>query len=182
MKFTPSHLTGIVTIEPDLHEDARGSFRETWHLGKFRDAGIDVTFAQENYSVSRRWVLRGLHYQVRHAQGKLIRVTHGEVFDVAVDLRRSSPQFGQWIGEHLSAENRRMLWIPPGFAHGFLVLSERADFVYSCTDFYDRDGERALLWSDPGMGIAWPIPSGVKPILSPKDMEAPTLDRAESFP
>jgi dTDP-4-dehydrorhamnose 3,5-epimerase len=127
-------------------------------------------------------VLRGLHYQVRGPQGKLVRVTHGEAFDVAVDMRASSPTFGKWVGEILSAANRRMMWVPPGFAHGFLVLSERVEFMYKCTDYYSPQDERALLWSDPAIGIVWPLPQGVDPIVSPRDKNAHALVTAERYP
>src|SRR5690606_21549187 len=169
MKFTPTRLPEVVLIEPRVFEDARGSFMESWEARKFSAAGIEARFVQDNHSVSRRWVLRGLHYQLRRPQGKLVRVTHGEAFDVAVDLRRGSPTFGQWVGEHLSADNRRMLWIPPRFAHGFLALGERVEFLYKCTDFYHPGSERTLRWNDPQLAIAWPLPPGVEPILSDKD-------------
>jgi dTDP-4-dehydrorhamnose 3,5-epimerase len=182
MKFVATELPGVVIVEPRVFGDARGFFMETWEQRKFAQAGIDATFVQDNHSASARHVLRGLHYQVRQAQGKLVRVVAGEVFDVAVDLRRSSPAFGRWVGVRLSAENRRMLWIPPGFAHGFLVLSERAEFVYKCTDFYAPDHERSLLWNDPALGIEWPLPTGVTPELSGKDSAGRTLGSAETFP
>jgi dTDP-4-dehydrorhamnose 3,5-epimerase len=181
MRFIPTLLPDVVRVEPQVFEDSRGFFFETWEARKFATGGIDVQFVQDNHSASQRWVLRGLHYQVRHPQGKLVRVTQGEVFDVAVDLRRSSSTFGRWIGENLSAANRRMLWIPPGFAHGFLVLSERAEFLYKCTDFYDPAGERMLAWNDPTVAIDWPLPSGVEPVLSGKDRDAPALSSAECF-
>jgi dTDP-4-dehydrorhamnose 3,5-epimerase len=182
MKFSPTRLPDVVLIEPQVFEDSRGFFMETWEARKFAAGGITAQFVQDNHSDSRRWVLRGLHYQIRQPQGKLVRVTHGEAFDVAVDMRRSSPTFGQWIGEYLSAQNRRMLWVPPGFAHGFLVLSERAEFQYKCTDFYDRSSERTLLWNDPALGIEWPLPAGVQPVVSAKDEAAATLASAEYFP
>jgi dTDP-4-dehydrorhamnose 3,5-epimerase len=182
MKFSPTRLPDVVLIEPQVFEDSRGFFMETWEARKFAAGGITAQFVQDNHSDSRRWVLRGLHYQIRQPQGKLVRVTRGEAFDVAVDMRRSSPTFGQWAGEYLSAENRLMLWVPPGFAHGFLVLSERAEFQYKCTDFYDRSSERALLWNDPALGIEWPLPDGVRPVVSAKDEAAPTLATAEYFP
>lgn len=182
MKFTPTRLPEVVLVEPRVFGDARGFFMETWEAKKFAAGGIDASFVQDNHSVSRQWVLRGLHYQMRQTQGKLVRVTQGEVFDVAVDMRRSSPTFGQWVGEHLSDENKRMLWIPPGFAHGFLVLSERVEFLYKCTDFYDPGSERTLLWNDPEIGIEWPIAAGVEPIVSDKDRVGVPLAKAESFP
>jgi dTDP-4-dehydrorhamnose 3,5-epimerase len=182
MKLTPTSLAEVVLIEPEVFEDARGFFLESWHARKFAAAGIDAAFVQDNHSASSRWVLRGLHYQLRRPQGKLLRVVQGEVFDVAVDVRRSSPTFGRWVGTRLSAGDRRMLWVPPGFAHGFLVLSERAEFLYKCTEFYDPADERALLWSDPAVGIAWPLPPHVDPIISTKDRVAPRLAAAECHP
>lgn len=182
MKFTPTRLPEVVLIEPKVFDDARGFFMESWNARKFAEGGIDVQFVQDNHSSSSQWVLRGLHYQLRHTQGKLVRVTRGEVFDVAVDMRESSPTFGQWQGEYLSAENRRMLWVPPGFAHGFLVTSERVEFLYKCTDFYDPGSERTLLWNDPEIGIEWPLPSGVAPIVSDKDRVGARLAEAERLP
>lgn len=182
MKFIPTRIPDIVIIEPRVFGDARGFFMETWQKERFAAAGIPADFVQDNHSSSRQWVLRGLHYQIRRAQGKLVRVTHGEAFDVVVDMRRSSPTFGQWVGETLSESNRRMLWIPPGFAHGFLVLSERVEFMYKCTDYYSPDDECCLLWSDPGVAIDWPLPFGVHPIISAKDDAGSTLERAEQYP
>ena len=168
-------------IEPAVFSDARGAFFETWNKRTFAAlVGRDVDFVQDNHSSSAGGVLRGLHYQVRQAQGKLVRVTSGEVFDVAVDLRRSSKTFGRWVGENLSAQNRRMMWIPEGFAHGFLVLSESADFLYKTTGYYAPEHERTLLWNDPALGIAWPL-SG-DPVLKPKDAAGLPLARAETFP
>jgi len=182
MKFSSSSLPDVVIVEPRVFEDARGFFMETWEARKFSAGGISANFVQDNHSSSRQWVLRGLHYQIRQPQGKLVRVTQGEVFDVAVDLRRSSPTFGRWVGEYLSEANRKMMWVPPGFAHGFLVMSERVEFMYKCTDYYAPESERALLWSDPAIGIEWPLPGGVRPIISPKDEVANTLAQAECFP
>jgi dTDP-4-dehydrorhamnose 3,5-epimerase len=182
MKFTTTSLPDVMIIEPRVFEDARGFFMETWEARKFAVSGISATFVQDNHSSSRRWVLRGLHYQIRQPQGKLVRVTHGEAFDVAVDLRRSSPTFGKWVGEYLSDSNRKMMWVPPGFAHGFLVMSERVEFMYKCTDYYAPEHERALLWNDPAIGIEWPLPVGVEPIVSDKDKTARTLAQAECFP
>jgi dTDP-4-dehydrorhamnose 3,5-epimerase len=179
MKFTPTRLPEVVLVEPKVFEDERGSFMETWEAQKFAAAGLEARFVQDNHSVSRQWVLRGLHFQLRRPQGKLVRVIHGEVFDVAVDVRRSSPTFGQWVGMHLSAQNRRMLWVPPGFAHGFLTLSEQAEFVYKCTDFYDPASERTVLWNDAALRIEWPLPQGIEPRLAAKDASAPTLIHAE---
>jgi dTDP-4-dehydrorhamnose 3,5-epimerase len=182
MIFKPTRLPEVVLIEPKVFGDARGFFMETWEAKKFADGGIDAKFVQDNHSRSSRWVLRGLHYQLRHTQGKLVRVTEGEVFDVAVDVRRSSPTFGQWAGEYLSAENRRMLWVPPGFAHGFVVLSERVDFLYKCTDYYDPSSECTLLWNDPEIGVEWPIPVGVEPIISEKDRNGLAWRSVETLP
>ena len=182
MKFSMTKLPEVMLIEPRVFEDARGFFMETWEAKKFAAAGIGAQFVQDNHSASRQWVLRGLHYQLRQPQGKLVRVTRGEVFDVAVDMRRSSQSFGQWVGERLSAANRRMLWIPPGFAHGFLVTSEHVEFQYKCTDFYDPGSERAVLWNDPEVSIDWPIPAGIEPIVSGKDAAAAGLSVAEHYP
>lgn len=182
MIFKPTRLPEVVLIEPKVFGDSRGFFMETWEARKFAEGGIDATFVQDNHSRSSRWVLRGLHYQLRHTQGKLVRVTAGEVFDVAVDVRKSSPTFGQWVGEYLSAENRRMLWVPPGFAHGFVVLSESVDFLYKCTDYYDPASECTLLWNDPEIGVQWPIPAGVAPIVSEKDRKGLAWRSIESLP
>jgi dTDP-4-dehydrorhamnose 3,5-epimerase len=182
MRFLPTRIPEVVVVEPKVFEDDRGFFLETWHANKFLDANIDVVFVQDNHSASRQWVLRGLHYQLRNQQGKLVRAIRGEVFDVAVDLRMSSPTFGRWVGQRLSAANRLMLWIPPGFAHGFLVLSESAEVIYKCTDFYNPDAERALIWSDPTVAIDWPLPPGTEPIVSSKDRLASSLQEAEYYP
>jgi dTDP-4-dehydrorhamnose 3,5-epimerase len=182
MNFKPTRLPEVVLIEPKVFGDSRGFFMETWEARKFADGGIKASFVQDNHSRSSQWVLRGLHYQLRHTQGKLVRVTEGEVFDVAVDVRKSSPTFGQWAGEYLSAANQRMLWVPPGFAHGFVVLSERADFLYKCTDYYDPASERTLLWNDPEIGVEWPIPTGVEPIVSEKDRKGLGWRSIESLP
>lgn len=182
MKFVPTAIADVVCIEPKVFGDARGFFMETWERAKFAAGGIDVDFVQDNHSASAQWVLRGLHYQLRKPQGKLVRVVQGEVFDVAVDMRRSSPTFGKWVGERLSAQNRRMLWIPPGFAHGFLVLSERCEFVYKCTDFYDPGSERSLLWNDAHVGIEWPLPAGVDPTVAAKDAQGARFEQADRYP
>ena len=180
MKAIPTAIPDVLVIEPAVFGDARGAFYESWNQRAF-DAlvGRDVRFVQDNHSSSVKNVLRGLHYQVRNVQGKLVRVTDGEVFDVAVDLRRSSPTFGRWVGERLSAETHRMLWIPEGFAHGFLVLSERAQFLYKTTDYYEPAHERSLLWNDPAIGVAWPLEG--EPILKPKDAAGIPLAQAETF-
>jgi dTDP-4-dehydrorhamnose 3,5-epimerase len=181
MEFGRTRLPEVLLITPRLLRDARGWFAETWQARKFEQGGIDASFVQDNHSQSHRWVLRGLHYQVRQPQGKLVRVVSGEIFDVAVDLRRSSPTFGTWVGELLSAENRRMMWMPAGFAHGYLVMSEHADVVYKATDYYAPEHERRLLWNDARLGIEWPLPPGIAPLLDPKDAAAPGLDAAECF-
>jgi dTDP-4-dehydrorhamnose 3,5-epimerase len=173
-------LPGVLIIEPKVFGDARGFFLESWNRQSFAQAGLTMDFVQDNHSRSARGVLRGLHYQLENPQGKLVRVTQGAVFDVAVDIRRSSAHFGQWVGVELSADNHRMLWIPPGFAHGFLVLSETADFLYKCTTLYHQPSDRGIRWNDPDIGIAWPD-MGVAPLLSAKDAVAPQLAVAEVF-
>ena len=170
-----------MVIEPVVYSDDRGFFMETFQKQHFVELGLPGEFVQDNHSHSRQSVLRGLHYQIRQAQGKLLRVVAGEVFDVAVDLRRSSPTFGKWVGYALSAENRCMLWIPPGFAHGYYVMSEWAEVVYKTTDFYAPQWERALLWNDPEVGIAWPLVGGQPPVLSAKDASAKLLRELEVF-
>jgi dTDP-4-dehydrorhamnose 3,5-epimerase len=182
MNFRPTRIPEVVVVEPRVFEDARGFFMETWEAKKFAAAGLAAEFVQDNHSVSRQWVVRGMHYQLNRPQGKLVRVTQGEVFDVAVDLRKSSATFGKWIGEYLSESNRRMLWVPPGFAHGFVALSERVQFLYKCTDFYDPASERTLLWNDPQLDIAWPIPSNVQPIVASKDQAGARLADCECYP
>ena len=156
MKITPTAIPEVLLIEPDVHGDARGFFMESWHARKYAEQGLDAAFVQDNHSRSRRGVLRGLHYQLEVPQGKLVRVTAGRVFDVAVDIRRGSPSFGRWVGYELSGENFRQLYVPPGFAHGFCVLSESADFLYKCTDFYAPETEYGIRWDDPDIGIDWP--------------------------
>ena len=169
MKFIPTSIPDVILIEPDVFGDHRGFFMETWHQEKFVEAGINATFVQDNHSKSKRGILRGLHYQMHQPQGKLVRVIAGEVFDVAVDLRKSSPTFGKWVGEKLSADNKLMLWVPPGFAHGFYVLSEFAEFTYKCTDFYAPEHERSIRWDDQDISIDWPLVDQNPPILSGKD-------------
>ena len=181
MKFIPTRIPDVVLVEPVVFGDHRGFFMETWHERKFSEAGISVSFVQDNHSRSAHGILRGLHYQISHPQGKLVRVTSGEVFDVAVDIRKGSATFGQWVGETLSADNRKMLWVPPGFAHGFLVLSDYAEFVYKCTDFYAPEHERCIRWDDPDLAIAWPIAKGDRPVLSQKDAAGVFLKDAELF-
>lgn len=181
MKFTPTSIPEVILIEPQAFGDARGFFMETYHIEKFAQGGITATFVQDNHSGSARGILRGLHYQIRQAQGKLVRAAAGEVFDVAVDIRRSSPTFKQWVGVRLSAENRHMLWVPPGFAHGIYVLSEWAELLYKATDLYSPQWERSLLWNDPEIGIDWPLLAGAAPTLSAKDAQAVPLSQAEIY-
>src|ERR1051326_1029997 len=157
MQFLPTELAGVVVIAPRVFDDERGFFMETFQRQKFAAAGIDLEFVQDNHSRSRRGVLRGLHYQLAHPQGKLVRAVSGSIFDVAVDLRRGSPTFGSWYGCELTDSNRRQIYIPPGFAHGFCVLSDTADVIYKCTELYHPEDERTLLWNDPALGIQWPV-------------------------
>jgi len=181
VKFTPAAIPEVILIEPRVHGDARGFFMETYHQREFAAAGINAEFVQDNHSRSTQGTLRGLHYQVRHAQGKLFRVILGEVFDVAVDLRRSSPTFGKWVGYSLTAENKRMLWVPPGFAHGFYTISECVEVIYKTTDYYAPEYERSIIWNDPDIEIQWPELTKEKSILSPKDEQGLTLKEAEVF-
>ena len=181
MKVIPTAIPDVLVLEPTVFGDARGFFFESWNQRAFDAAvGREVRFVQDNHSMSARGVLRGLHYQIRQPQGKLVRVIEGEVYDVAVDLRRSSPHFGKWVGERLSADNHRMLWVPAGFAHGFLVVSERAQFLYKTTDYYAPEHERTLLWNDPKLSIPWPL-EGREPLLKPKDAAGTPLAQAETF-
>ena len=166
MKIVPTSLPGVMVIEPSVFGDDRGFFMETWRADAYEDAGIKFPFVQDNHSRSTKGVLRGLHFQLEHPQGKLVGVSRGSVFDVAVDVRTGSPTFGQWYGTELSDENHRQLWIPPGFAHGFCVLSDVADFQYKCTDYYCKECEGGIAWNDPGIGIDWPMAA---PLLSAKD-------------
>jgi len=172
VKFIETTLKGVVLVEPDVFNDPRGYFLETYHAGKYADGGIAGPFVQDNFSHSVRGTLRGLHYQLTRAQGKLVMVLEGRVFDVAVDIRRGSPTFGRWVGVELSGENKRQLYIPPGFAHGFCVLSETADVLYKCTDVYSPTHERGIIWNDPTLAIAWPI---AEPLVSRKDQSYLTL-------
>ena len=167
--FTETPLQDVYVIEPKVFGDCRGYFMETYQYEDFRAAGLPMTFVQDNQSKSKQGVLRGLHFQTQNPQGKLVRVVSGEVFDVAVDLRKESPTFGKWYGVILSAENKKQFYVPEGFAHGFLVLSEAAEFAYKCTAYYDPSGEGGILWNDPDLGIDWPIPAGMELILSDKD-------------
>ncbi|MBM4131948.1 dTDP-4-dehydrorhamnose 3,5-epimerase [bacterium] len=181
MNVVQTALPGVLVFEPKSFGDHRGYFMETWRADVFARAGVDLPFVQDNQSSSRQGVLRGIHYQIRQPQGKLVRVISGRVFDVAVDLRRSSPHFGRWCGVELTAENRRQFWVPPGFGHAFYVLSEEAEFVYKCTDYYAPEHERTLKWDDPGVGIAWPLVAGVQTVLSDKDRAGRALAQAEVF-
>jgi dTDP-4-dehydrorhamnose 3,5-epimerase len=181
MKILPSSVPEVLVLEPLVYGDPRGFFYESFNQREFREiSGLDVQFVQDNHSRSARGVLRGLHYQLQQTQGKLVRVTRGSVFDVAVDIRRSSPSFGKWVGEELSEENRRQMWVPPGFAHGFIVLSEFADFLYKTSDYYAPEYERSIAWDDPDLAIAWP--EGLTPVLSARDRAAVSFKKAELFP
>ena len=180
MQAIPTAIPDVVILEPKVFGDERGFFFESFNARAFREAtGTEREFVQDNHSKSARNVLRGLHYQIQQPQGKLVRVVEGEVFDVAVDIRSASPTFGQWVGVHLSAENKRQLWVPEGFAHGFVVLSETAEFLYKTTDFYSPAHERAILWNDPDLGIVWPIEG--EPQLSSKDAAASRFRDAQTF-
>ena len=184
MNIIPTSIPDVLILEPKVFGDSRGFFLESFNAGVFeKAAGFNPHFVQDNHSRSGRGVLRGLHYQIKNPQGKLIRVIGGEVYDVAVDMRRNSPTFRQWAGVRLSDENKRILWIPPGFAHGFLVLSERVDFLYKTTAFYDAPSERAVRWDDPTLNVPWPLEdlNGTALILSEKDKVAPLLAKAETF-
>ncbi len=181
MNFSATRIPGVIVIDPVVHEDRRGFFMETWRESTYKEAGINATFVQDSHSRSSYGGLRGLHYQVNKPQGKLVRVIQGEVFDVAVDLRKSSPTFGQWTGEVLSAGNRKLMWIPPGFAHGFLVLSDFAEFTYRCTDYYAPEHERTLRWDDSDIAIDWPLAEGQEPLLSDKDLRGVSLADAETY-
>ncbi|MGH7498866.1 MAG: dTDP-4-dehydrorhamnose 3,5-epimerase [Gemmatimonadales bacterium] len=181
MNVIQTAIPGVLLIEPVVRADARGFFLEAWHEQRYRAAGIDLPFVQDNHSRSGRGTLRGLHYQIQQPQGKLVRVAAGEVFDVAVDLRRSSLTFGRWVGAVLSAENHRQLWVPPGFAHGFYVLSESADLLYKCTDLYASDHDRTLRWDDPDVGVEWPLAGGA-PLLSAKDAAGAAFRVADTYP
>jgi dTDP-4-dehydrorhamnose 3,5-epimerase len=181
MKFTATAISGVIIVEPAPFSDIRGVFMETWHREKFRAAGIPADFVQDNQSRSVRGVLRGLHYQMRQPQGKLVRVIGGAIADVAVDLRRSSPTFGRHVIVKLDAELHRQLWIPPGFAHGFCALSDVAEVIYKCTDFYDPGDEHTIRWDDPDLAIRWPLPPGHAPVISDKDGAGATFRSAPHF-
>ena len=181
MEVIKTRIPDVKLIKPKVFGDERGFFMETWNAKAYQEAGINADFVQDNHSRSVKHTLRGLHYQIKQPQGKLVRCTRGEVFDVAVDLRKDSPTFGQWVGEFLSEENQYQLWVPPGFAHGFLVTSETADFQYKCTDFYAPEHERTLQWNDKAVGVEWPLESGMNLKLSEKDKAGMNFDavRAE---
>lgn len=179
MNLIETPLPGVLLLEPKVFGDARGFFLESWNRETFAGLGLDLDFVQDNHSRSARGVLRGLHYQLNEPQGKLVRVINGAVFDVAVDLRRSSPHFGQWTGHELSAENQRMLWVPPGFGHGFLVLSDTADFLYKTTAYYAPEWDRGIRWDDPRIGVQWPLDG--TPALSAKDQVLPFFNDAEVY-
>ncbi|MEE8117921.1 MAG: dTDP-4-dehydrorhamnose 3,5-epimerase [Gammaproteobacteria bacterium] len=181
MKFEKLSIPDVVLIKPNVFGDARGFFMETWEQKKFAAGGIDASFVQDNHSRSVQWTLRGLHYQIQQPQGKLVRVLQGKVFDVAVDIRKSSASFGKWVGAELNDENNFQMWVPEGFAHGFLVLSHTADVAYKCSDFYASQHERGIAWNDSEIGIEWPLAKGVSPLLSDKDRQAPALAEAEYF-
>ncbi|MHB8855745.1 MAG: dTDP-4-dehydrorhamnose 3,5-epimerase [Bellilinea sp.] len=181
MNIIPTDIPGPVIIEPKIFGDDRGFVMETYQKRNFAAAGLPTDFAQDNHSGSRKGILRGLHYQLVKPQGKLVRVVVGEVYDVAVDLRRSSPYFGRWVGLRLSAENKRIFWVPPGFGHAFYVLSDWAEFLYKVTDFYAPELERTILWNDPQIGIDWPLVDGQSPLMSAKDAAGALLSQAETF-
>lgn len=181
MEFTPTKIPDVVLVQPKIFEDPRGFFMETYREDRFSAGGIPQRFVQENHSCSQKGVLRGLHYQLRNTQGKLVRAISGEIYDVAVDIRRSSPTFGEWVGIILSAESRQQLWVPTGFAHGFYVLSDSAEVIYKVTDYYAPEWERNILWNDPKIGIEWPLHGNSFPILSKKDVEGNSLEDAELF-
>jgi len=180
MHFSPTSITDVILIEPKVFSDERGFFLESYQKKRFMETGITAEFVQDNHSKSQQGTLRGLHYQVKQAQGKLVRVVAGEIFDVAVDIRKYSPTFGKWVGDYLSAENRRMLWVPPGFAHGFYVISPEAEVLYKATDYYAPQWERTIAWNDPAIGINWPNGKTL-PILSSKDEAGKLLNNAEVF-
>lgn len=181
MQIVDTALDAVKVLEPKVFGDDRGFFLESWNKELFEQHGLPGNFVQDNHSRSSQGVLRGLHYQIKNPQGKLVRVTQGEVFDVAVDMRKSSSQFGQWVGVLLSESNKKQLWVPPGFAHGFYVVSESADFQYKCTDYYSPEFERSLLWNDPSVGIEWPIIAGTEPLLAAKDKAGLPIGQCDYF-
>ncbi len=180
MKFLTTGIDGLIVVEPKVFGDDRGFFLESWNKARFAEAGLDLDFVQDNHSRSAKGVLRGLHYQKPNPQGKLVRVVAGRVWDVAVDLRAASSTFRQWFGLELSATNRKMMWVPPGFAHGFLSLEDGTEFLYKCTALYEPATEHALMWNDPAVGIDWPL-EGIVPQVSPKDAMGKALEEAETF-
>ena len=180
-QFLSLRIPDVILIEPEVFDDERGFFIESYQMERFATAGISYEFVQDNHSRSIQGVLRGLHYQIKKPQGKLIRVVAGEIFDVAVDLRKASATFGQWVEAYLSAENKKQIWVPPGFAHGFYVISEYAEVLYKATDYYAPQWERSILWNDPRIGIQWPLINGEQPNLSIKDANAICLDKAEVY-
>lgn len=182
MEYLPTVIPDVVLITPKVFGDHRGFFLETYRQQEFDEFCGKTEFVQDNHSGSSRGILRGLHYQLKQTQGKLVRAAVGEIFDVAVDIRKGSPTFGKWVGYHLSAQNRAQLWVPPGFAHGFYVVSEWAEVLYKATDYYAPEWERGLRWDDLAIGIQWPLVDGQPPLLSKKDAEAPTLEESEVFP
>ena len=181
MQFQASEINDVLFITPQVYGDERGFFMETFQARQFMDAGVLYPFVQDNHSGSQRGTLRGLHYQIQHAQGKLVRVVAGEIFDVAVDLRRSSPTFGKWVGTTLSAQNKMQIWVPPGFAHGFYVLSDWAEIVYKTTEYYAPQWERALLWNDAEINVRWPLIEGLPLIISPRDAQGAPFNSAEVY-
>lgn len=181
MEVIPTAIPDVLLIRPRVFSDDRGFFMETWQRRRFAESCADYDFVQDNHSRSSRGTLRGLHYQIRQVQGKLVRATVGEVFDVAVDIRRGSPTFGRWVGEYLSADNKHQLWVPPGFAHGFYVTTDMAEVQYKCTDYYAPEHERCIRWDDPDLAIEWPIAPGAAPVLSAKDAAGRRLGDAELF-
>ncbi len=182
MEFEPTAIPEVILIKPKVFKDARGHFFESWTARKFADAGLDLNFVQDNQNRSEQHVLRGIHYQLTKPQGKLVRVVTGAVFDVAVDLRRRSPTFGRWVGAELTADNHHMLWVPPGFGHGFMVLSESVHFLYKCTEFYFPEDERAIRWDDADLAIQWPLPAGVAPVISGRDAAGRAFHEADYYP
>ncbi|MBI9046115.1 MAG: dTDP-4-dehydrorhamnose 3,5-epimerase [Anaerolineaceae bacterium] len=181
MKFKALQLPEVIEIEPRVFRDERGYFMETFQFERFSQNGIDQVFVQDNQSGSQQGILRGLHYQINHPQGKLVRVVTGEIFDVAVDIRRNSPTFGQWVGSILSESNKKQLWIPPGFAHGFLTLSSWAEIHYKCTDYYHPDSERTIIWNDAAINILWPFINQSLPVVSEKDSKGMVLGEADLY-
>lgn len=181
MEIVPTQIPEVLEIRPKVFGDHRGFFMETWNAETFKKAGLDFNFVQDNHSLSSQGILRGLHYQIKQPQGKLVRATVGEVFDIAVDMRKSSSTFGQYASCVLSAEKKNMLWVPPGFAHGFYVISEAAEFQYKCTDYYAPEYDRTLMWNDPALNIDWPLVNGAVPLLSAKDEVGSSFEMADCY-